>query len=116
VQPTPQVDPEDPKLHRPAVRHGIVPRAALLERLRSSRTRRSSVLVLNEPTTNLDLDNAQAVIADALAGAERRSVVLITHGSEGLDTVDEIVTLRRGRIVPRDDEGGSMLERGGPRP
>jgi ABC-type transport system involved in cytochrome bd biosynthesis fused ATPase/permease subunit len=47
----------------------------------------------------LDPDNADAIVADALASADGRSVVLITHGTEGLGTVDEIVTLRRGEIV-----------------
>ena len=59
----------------------------------------SPVIVLDEPTAHLDPRNAEAVVADALAAADGRSVVLITHGTEGLDAVDEIVTLRRGRIV-----------------
>jgi ABC-type transport system involved in cytochrome bd biosynthesis fused ATPase/permease subunit len=59
----------------------------------------SPVVVLDEPTAHLDPDNAEAIVADALASADGRSVVLITHGTEGLGTVDEIVTLRRGEIV-----------------
>jgi len=76
----------------------------------------SPVIVLDEPTAHLDPTNAEAVVADALAGADGRSVVLITHGSEGLDAVDEIVTLRRGRIVSvgvgstrQDDERGTSM-------
>ena len=57
------------------------------------------MIVLDEPTAHLDPGNAKSVVADALAAADGRSVVLITHGTEGLDAVDEIVTLRRGRIV-----------------
>ena len=77
------------------------------------RSWRVPVLVLDEPTAHLDPANAEAVVADALAAADGRSVVLITHGIEGLDAVDEIVTLRRGRIVSagvgstgKDDEEG----------
>jgi ATP-binding cassette subfamily C protein CydC len=77
----------------------------------------SPVIVLDEPTAHLDPSNAEAVVADALAGADGRSVVLITHGSEGLDAVDEIVTLRRGRIVSagvgsisQDDEREMSME------
>ena len=77
----------------------------------------SPVLVLDEPTAHLDPANAEAVVADALAAADGRSVVLITHGIEGLDAVDEIVTLRRGRIVSagvgstgKDDERGTTME------
>ena len=59
------------------------------------------MIVLDEPTAHLDAANADAVVADALAASDGRSVVLITHGTEGLEAVDEIVTLHRGRVVPR---------------
>ena len=57
------------------------------------------VIVLDEPTSHLDPGTAEALIDDALSGAEGRSILLITHRPEGLDLVDQIVTLRRGRIV-----------------
>jgi thiol reductant ABC exporter CydC subunit len=52
------------------------------------------VLVLDEPTAHLDPETAEAVVADAFAAAGDRSVLLITHRSEGLDLVDEVVALR----------------------
>jgi len=54
------------------------------------------VLVLDEPTAHLDPETAEALVADALAAAEERSVLLITHRPEGLDLVDEIVAIGRG--------------------
>jgi thiol reductant ABC exporter CydC subunit len=51
------------------------------------------VLVLDEPTAHLDHATADAVVADAFAAAGGRSVLLITHRSEGLDLVDEVVSL-----------------------
>jgi ATP-binding cassette, subfamily C, bacterial CydC len=51
------------------------------------------VLVLDEPTAHLDPATAQGVVRDAFAAAGDRSVLLITHRSEGLDLVDEVVTL-----------------------
>jgi ATP-binding cassette subfamily C protein CydC len=51
------------------------------------------VLVLDEPTAHLDPETAEALVADALAAAEDRTVLLITHRPEGLDLVDETVTL-----------------------
>jgi thiol reductant ABC exporter CydC subunit len=51
------------------------------------------VLVLDEPTAHLDPKTAAAVIDDAFAAAGDRSVLLITHREEGLDLVDEVVTL-----------------------
>jgi len=57
------------------------------------------VVVLDEPTAHLDPPTATAIIADALAAGDGRSVLLITHRTEGLDLVDQVVTLRRGRIA-----------------
>ena len=51
------------------------------------------VLVLDEPTAHLDSETAEAVVADAFDAAGDRSVLLITHRSEGLDLVDEVVAL-----------------------
>jgi ABC-type transport system involved in cytochrome bd biosynthesis fused ATPase/permease subunit len=51
------------------------------------------VLVLDEPTAHLDPQTAQAVVGEAFEAAGRRSVLLITHREEGLDLVDEVVTL-----------------------
>jgi thiol reductant ABC exporter CydC subunit len=54
------------------------------------------VLVLDEPTAHLDSDTAERLVADVLAAADGRSVLLITHRPEGLDLVDEVVTLSGG--------------------
>ena len=51
------------------------------------------VLVLDEPTAHLDSDTAEALVRDVLAEAGDRTVLLITHRPEGLDLVDEVVTL-----------------------
>jgi ATP-binding cassette, subfamily C, bacterial CydC len=51
------------------------------------------VLVLDEPTAHLDAETARAVIDEAFAAAGDRSILLITHRQEGLDHVDEVVTL-----------------------
>lgn len=51
------------------------------------------VLVLDEPTAHLDPGTASELVSDIFAATADRSVLLITHRPEGLDLVDEIVTL-----------------------
>lgn len=51
------------------------------------------VLVLDEPTAHLDPATAEALVADVLGAADFRSVLLITHRTEGLELVDEVVAL-----------------------
>lgn len=57
------------------------------------------VLVLDEPTAHLDAATASALMEDVLAAAEGKTVLLITHRSEGLERMNEIVTLEAGRVV-----------------
>ena len=51
------------------------------------------VLVLDEPTAHLDPATAQSVMDDVLDATAGRSVLLITHRPEGLERMDEVVTL-----------------------
>jgi ATP-binding cassette, subfamily C, bacterial CydC len=70
------------------------------------------VLVLDEPTAHLDPPTAEELVNDALVAAGDRSVLLITHRPEGLDLVDEVVRLDRGRIACEsfdvDDVAGAV--------
>lgn len=59
------------------------------------------VLVLDEPAEHLDLPTADALTADLLAATTGRTTVLITHRLTGLEEVDEILVLDRGRVVQR---------------
>ncbi|MGW8399837.1 thiol reductant ABC exporter subunit CydD [Streptomyces lydicus] len=59
------------------------------------------VLVLDEPAEHLDLATADALTADLLAATEGRTTVLITHRLTGLEAVDEVLVLDRGRVVQR---------------
>jgi ATP-binding cassette, subfamily C, bacterial CydC len=51
------------------------------------------VLVLDEPTAHLDGPAARALVDDALDAAGARAVLLITHRREGLERMDEVVTI-----------------------
>ncbi len=60
-----------------------------------------AVLILDEPTAHLDPDNRTALMTDLLALTAGRATLLITHELEGLDHVDEIIVLERGKVVQR---------------
>ena len=53
----------------------------------------AQVLVLDEPTSHLDPETAEALVRDVLAAADDRTVLLVTHRPEGLDLVDDVVVL-----------------------
>ena len=63
--------------------------------------RDAPVLVLDEPTAHLDATTAEALMADVFAAAGAAAVLLITHRSEGLDAVDQVVALDGGRVIGR---------------
>ena len=58
------------------------------------------VLVLDEPTAHLDPATAERLIDDVLDATADKTVLLITHRPEGLERMDEVVTLDAGRIIP----------------
>ena len=71
------------------------------------------VLVLDEPTANLDPATADALTRDLLAATTGRSTLLITHHLTGLDAVDEILVLDHGQVVQRGTHA-ELLRTGGP--
>jgi len=64
------------------------------------------VLVLDEPTTLLDLRNARDVVR-RLAGL-RQQVVLVTHDLTALDGFDRVLTIDAGRVVFDGDPVGAV--------
>jgi thiol reductant ABC exporter CydC subunit len=58
------------------------------------------VLILDEPTAGLDAPLADRLMAEVLAAAAPRSVLLITHRASEATRCDLVVTLEEGRVVP----------------
>jgi ATP-binding cassette subfamily C protein CydC len=83
--------------HGAAVSGGQRQRLALARALLAG----PQLMVLDEPTAHLDRDSRRALTADVLTATAGRATLLITHDLEGLDQVDEIVVLDRGRAVAR---------------
>ena len=59
------------------------------------------LLVLDEPTADLDPVTGRAFLLDTLVAAEERGVLLLTHDLRALPVVDEVVVLEAGRVVAR---------------
>jgi ATP-binding cassette subfamily C protein CydC len=59
------------------------------------------LMVLDEPTAHLDAASRRALTTDILTVTQGRATLLITHDLDGLDQVDEIVVLDRGRVAER---------------
>ena len=58
-------------------------------------------MILDEPGEHLDTQTADAIVADLLAITEGRTTLLITHRLAGLQEVDEVLVLDRGRVLER---------------
>jgi thiol reductant ABC exporter CydC subunit len=59
------------------------------------------LIVLDEPGEHLDTQTADAIIADLLAVTRETGTLLITHRLAGLEEVDEVLVLDRGRVLER---------------
>lgn len=70
------------------------------------------LLILDEPTANVDRTTARALRRQMLEAAEGRGVLLITHDLPEPDEVDEVVVLEAGRVVERG-RPGELLAAGG---
>jgi ABC-type multidrug transport system fused ATPase/permease subunit len=57
------------------------------------------VLILDEPGEHLDTTTADALTADLIHLTEGRTTIMITHRLAGLEAMDEILVLDRGRII-----------------
>jgi len=76
------------------------------------------LIVLDEPGEHLDVTTADAILGELLvvtrapANGRARATLLITHRLAGLEEVDEVLVLDRGRMVERGTHV-ELLARGG---
>jgi len=59
------------------------------------------ILILDEPTANLDSLTEREVVASLRAQMAGRATLLITHRLVGLEAADDILVLRAGRVAER---------------
>jgi ATP-binding cassette, subfamily C, bacterial CydCD len=74
--------------------------------------RDAPILILDEPTANLDAATEAAVMAALHSLMPGKTTLLITHRLAGLEGMDHIVLLDRGRVVEQGTHA-ELLRRGG---
>ncbi len=67
------------------------------------------VLILDEPTEGLDGPTAKRLMAALFSSANGRSIIIITHLLFGIDEVDEIICLDRGRVAAQGAPRGAAV-------
>jgi ATP-binding cassette subfamily C protein CydD len=77
-------------------------RVALARVILRLRTSAAGVVLLDEPTTGLDLATESAVLDVLRAECAGRTVLVATHRPAVIDAADRVLTIRDGRLVPRD--------------
>ncbi len=65
------------------------------------------ILVLDEPTANLDALNERAILEMILEQTQGKTLILLTHRRALLDRMDAVVVMRDGRIVEQVNGRGS---------
>lgn len=70
------------------------------------------LLLLDEPTANLDPLTEQALLRTLIPFMQGRSVIYITHRLVGMDWMDEILALHRGRVIERGRHVELLQQRG----
>ncbi|MBN9388795.1 MAG: thiol reductant ABC exporter subunit CydC [Chloroflexi bacterium] len=70
------------------------------------------ILVLDEPTANLDRQNEQLVMQALHSLMKDRSTILITHRLVDLAGFEEILVLRSGQVIERGDQSHLLQEKG----
>ena len=69
------------------------------------------MLVLDEPTTGLDPDNAELVNAAIRELARGRTCLVVTHDADTARSADRVVVVERGRVTWSGPPAQAPLER-----
>ncbi len=70
------------------------------------------ILILDEPTANLDAQTERDLLTALYTLMEGRTTLLITHRLVGLERMDQILVLERGKIVERGAQSELLAREG----
>jgi ATP-binding cassette subfamily B protein/ATP-binding cassette subfamily C protein LapB len=59
----------------------------------------SPILILDEPTTGLDVGLEKSLVSELKSSVEDKTLILITHRFAALDLVDRVILLNDGKII-----------------
>lgn len=71
-----------------------------------------ALLLLDEPTANLDAANERILLETLREVSEGRSLIHITHRLVGLESMDEILVLQAGRVIERGSHAQLLAANG----
>lgn len=73
------------------------------------------IILADEPTGNLDLDNAEAIVAllDQLCREAGRTLIMVTHSTEVVGLADQLLTIRDGQLVEAEAPASRATDQGG---
>ncbi|MGQ9832665.1 MAG: thiol reductant ABC exporter subunit CydD [Candidatus Villigracilaceae bacterium] len=74
--------------------------------------RQASILLLDEPTANLDPLTERLIMENILTLAEGRSLLLITHRLVKMEAMDEILVLQDGQVTERGTHAALLAQDG----
>jgi ABC-type transport system involved in cytochrome bd biosynthesis fused ATPase/permease subunit len=74
--------------------------------------RETPLLILDEPTANLDPTTERDLLAALLEAGHGRTMLLITHRLVGLEAMDEVWVMEGGKIVQRGRQDELVWEEG----
>lgn len=74
--------------------------------------RHTPILILDEPTANLDAMTAQNFLRSLYDVMQGRTILMITHQLRGLEAMDEILVMQSGRINERGTQNELLKANG----
>lgn len=95
----------DAGLATPVGERGLSLSGGQAQRLAIARAvlRDAPLLILDEPTAQVDLGSERAIVTALERASQGRTVLTITHRASAIGTVDRVLTLRDGRLADAPD-------------